>query len=223
MTIKTLEELNLEFMEKEYVTARPPYENEAHEKVTGLSTDAEPIAEQPRKVKRSAFNIMTRLLLYAALLALLFSAVTASKYSFYNVLTSSMRDEIPKGSLILVHQTDPRELEVGDNITFMRDWKTSVTHKIVAIYEDHQNSGARGFQTRGINNISDDSEIVHAENVVGKVVFTIPVVGTVVSWLVENIYIIFIIFVLCVIFPITIHTTRRRRRVKETVIRQAEN
>jgi len=118
-------------------------------------------------------------------------------YSYFTVLTSSMKDEIPKGSFILVRQTDPRKLGVGDNITFMKDAKTSVTHKIINVYENHENSGGRGFQTKGVNNFEPDKDIVYAKNVVGKVALVLPAAGTAILALRENIYIVFIIFGLC--------------------------
>ena len=170
MTIKTLEELNLEFNSAEF---------------SGTPTEGK---------KRSLLAIISGTLFFLAIVLVLFSVLTASKYSFFTVLSSSMQPEIPKGALILVYQTDPQKLEPGDNITFMRDWKTSVTHKIVDIYENYQNSGARGFRMKGVSNLNPDKEIVPEENIVGKVIFILPSVGEVISRLVENIYIIYIVF-----------------------------
>jgi len=123
-------------------------------------------------------------------------------YSYFTVLTPSMQGEIPKGSFILVKQTDPQGLKVGDNVTYMQNASATITHKIVDIYEDYGDSGARGFQTQGVNNPSPDKEIVYAKNIVGKVMFSLPRAGAVISYLGTHIYIVFIIFGLCILPPL---------------------
>ena len=169
-----------------------------------------PDAARPRKAKTSSFISTSSIMLYLVVLVFLFAAITSQNHSFFNVTTSSMHDEIPKGSMILVRRTDPQSLEVGDNITFMREWDTSVTHKIVHIYEDFPISGARGFQTKGNNNANPDSLVVREENLIGKVVFTLPGIGTAVSLLAENIYIVYTIFVLFLALTITLRVKRIR-------------
>ena len=122
-----------------------------------------------------------------------------------------MQPEIPKGSLILVHHTDPLALENGDNITFMRNWRTAITHKIVDIHENYQGSGSRGFQTQGTNNTNPDREVVLEENVVGKVKLVIPHVGTVLSRLGDNIYIIYIILGASIALSLTVNYIKKKK------------
>ena len=160
--------------------------------------------------KRGAYAIISGVLISLAILLVLFSALTSSSYAFFTVLTSSMHDEIPKGSLILTHKVDPQDLKAGDNITFMRDWRTSVTHKIMNIYENYQNDGARGFRTKGVNNASPDEEIVHEDYIVGKVVLSIPAIGAAMSYLGENIYIVLIIFGLCLALSAMLSIKRKQ-------------
>lgn len=124
---------------------------------------------------------------------------TFFNYSYFTVLTPSMQDEIPQGSLIIVKKTDPLELKTGDNITFMVDRSMSVTHKIVNIYENYNNSGARGFQTQGVNNANPDRDIVCEANVVGKVVLVLPLIGIILIHLSENVFYVFVIFGLCML------------------------
>jgi len=163
------------------------------------------------KKKRGLLKKVSAILFAGALLALLLSVVAASKYTFFNVMTSSMQDEIPKGALILVHSIDPQELEIGDNITFMRDWRTSVTHKIVGIEENHFTDGARGFITKGVNNAKNDERIVHADDIVGIVVFTMPVMGAVLHTLAANIYIIVAVFGLFAAVLMMVLVYKRRK------------
>ena len=228
--LKTLEELNREFLFDRYLRhvhddslpkpvkndevpeeAKPPEAGEAN------PDKEEALAERPKKrfTRKSsgALIIISDLLFYTAILVILFSVFvsgrdgaprTVAGYSYFTVLSSSMQNEIPKGSFILVKQTNPQDFEIGDNITYMRDRSTSVTHKIVDIYENYQNSGARGFQTQGTNNANPDKDIVYESNVVGKVVLSLPAVGAAIAALGANMYLVFIIFGLCIILSFCI-------------------
>ena len=158
-----------------------------------------------RVKKRSIFSFISDILFYLAILTVMFAILTSGtkdglprtflgKYSYFTVVSPSMQNELPVGSFILVKKIDPYKLQIGDNITFMRDANTSVTHKIIDILENYNNSGARGFQTKGTNNANPDSEIVYEANVIGKVIFNIPKMGAVISELRANIYIVFIVF-----------------------------
>ena len=125
-------------------------------------------------------------------------------YAYFTVLTSSMQEEIPKGSLILVREVDTMNININDNITYMNSATSTITHKVVDIFENYENSGSRGFQTRGINNENADRNIVYAANVVGKVILIVPVAGAVISYLVENVYLVFIIFGLIMVLSFSL-------------------
>ena len=166
--------------------------------------------KKAKKKRRGILAAISDIVFYLAIMTVLFAAVTSGAkegapkmvmgYSYFTVLTSSMENEIPKGSLIFVRHTDPQKLEKGDNITYMRDANTTVTHKIINVYENYENSGARGFRTKGVNNTDPDKDIVYAGNVVGKVILVFPGVGPAISYFQANIYIVFVIFGLCVAF-----------------------
>jgi len=104
-------------------------------------------------------------------------------YSLYNVLTGSMQREIPQGSLVLVHNLDTNEIQVGDDITFITSTNDIITHRVITIYENYLESGMRGFQTQGLENPSPDSEIVYADNVLGKVVWHASGLGSALNYL----------------------------------------
>ena len=92
MPVKTLEEINREFMsgniEREIISVKPA------------------AASSHRKSSRGALSIISGILCYIAILLILFSVLTSSRYSFYTVITPGISDEIPQGSLILVRHTD---------------------------------------------------------------------------------------------------------------------
>lgn len=98
-------------------------------------------------------------------------------FMMFNVLTGSMHPAINPGSLIITKAVDKDELAIGDIVTFMpsEDFETLVTHRIVSNGEDPD-----FFVTRGdSNNVNDDP--VHYKNIVGKVIFWIPLLGLVIS------------------------------------------
>lgn len=201
MNIKPLEELNREFMAEKNFPA--------------------PAKE---KKKPGVLAVTACVLFYSAVAAALILASANAKsktpkmfmgYAFFSVLSSSMQDEIPQGSLILVNRTDPDKLKVGDNITYIRGWGPSVTHKIEEIFENYQNSGSPGFKTKGVNNADPDRETVREGDIIGKVIFVLPAAGEALSYLVKNIHIIYIIFGLAVVFYLVTHSARIRKRKRD--------
>jgi signal peptidase I len=81
----------------------------------------------------------------------------------------------------------------------MKNGVTSVTHKIISIYENYGGDGTLGFQTKGVNNTDPDPAIVQQANVIGKVIFVLPVMGTILASLAANVYVVFLIFGLCIL------------------------
>ena len=128
--------------------------------------------------------------LIAAVLAVYFfySATGAAPrtlfgYGVFRVLTSSMQGEIPQGSFVIIKQVEANMLAVGDNITFLKEGNTTVTHKIIALYKHYGAEGQPAFQTQGVENSFPDEEIVLAANVIGKVVFHSATLGNAVNFM----------------------------------------
>lgn len=107
-------------------------------------------------------------------------------YSAFTVLTSSMEDVIPKGSLVITKKVDADELQVGDDITYMISETTTVTHRIIGIQENYLGTGEKAFQTQGVMNAEPDQNPVAAVNVVGKVIYHNKAMGTLVNYGKEN-------------------------------------
>lgn len=180
---------------------------------------AEPQQEEPER-KGSGLRTMTDILFYIVIFGIVFMAFVSTAngprnifgYSYFTVLTRSMQDEIPKGSLVITKKTDPDELEVGDTITFFKNATTTVTHKIADIYEDYNSSGARGFQTKGVNNSNPDTDIVLAVNVVGKVVFSMPKAGAILAALRDNLVLAFLALALLMVLSFSLQVYFRIRK-----------
>ena len=70
----------------------------------------------------------------------------------------------------------PNTLQIGDDITYMANQTTSVTHRIVGIMENYENTGQRAFEAQGVMNSEPDRQPVPAVNVVGKVVYHLSLI-----------------------------------------------
>ena len=91
----------------------------------------------------------------------------------YAVTSDSMKDAINMGDVVFVKPVSFEELEVGDIITVTSTGgKFNFTHRIVSI--DRQ---ARTVTTRGDANNSDDPMPTEAERIVGRVWYSVPLLG----------------------------------------------
>jgi signal peptidase len=109
-------------------------------------------------------------------------AVVGAEQS-YVVLSGSMAAEpepmIKPGDVIIVNSVDASALEENDIITFDRGGDTPTTHRIVDV---QQQDGQRHFITKGDNNEDADPQPVSPDQVIGRVMFTIPLIGHVVQF-----------------------------------------
>ena len=80
------------------------------------------------------------------------------------VLTDSMFPQIHKGDLIICQTIDPKDVKVGDVISFFDpegNGTSVVTHQVIEILEDGS------FRTKGTNNNTPDDLPVPTDNLVG--------------------------------------------------------
>ena len=151
-------------------------------------------APVPKKKKRpvSFGDIAFYLVLIAVVVAVFFFAGDKSGpksfagYSAFTVLSGSMESEIPKGSLVITKQVDPSQLQIGDDITYLSNPTTTITHRIVGIMENYADTGERAFTTQGVMNSTPDKQPVAAVNVVGKVIYHSLTLGKAASFLKEH-------------------------------------
>ena len=98
---------------------------------------------------------------------------TVFGYSAAVVLTGSMSGTIEPNDLIVTR--GQAEYRQGDVITYANPYST-VTHRIVQITDE-------GYRTKGDANNTEDSETVLPEQVIGRVVLTVPKIGGVILFL----------------------------------------
>ncbi len=128
-------------------------------------------------VKRVLNLCSTVLVGIVVLLAIALVGVRLVGLRPYVVLSGSMEPTYHVGSLIYVKSVDYRELQVGDPITYMLNENTVVTHRIIEILPDEQDSETLRYFTQGDANAVPDGTSVHYKNIIGKPVFSIPYLG----------------------------------------------
>lgn len=125
------------------------------------------------KIIRTILNTLLAVALLA--LAVIFLLPRAFGYQPYMVVSASMQQSFPVGSLIFVRGATPEEVEVGDPITFSSG-TLIITHRVMEKHDDEQY-----FVTKGDNNTA--SEITRYENLKGKALnFCIPYLGYFSAW-----------------------------------------
>lgn len=125
-------------------------------------------------------------------------------YRFYSVLSNSMKKTKPEqqgnfiaGDMLIVKITPPEDIKLGDIMTFYPKTKEEnyVTHRVIKVIPPKKRGEISHFITQGdANNLADDE--ISGEQVVGKVLYTIPKLGLMMTFVQINIVkiIIFVLF-----------------------------
>lgn len=155
--------------------------------------------------------ITTLLVIVMVFLAIALVGVRVVGLTPYAVLSGSMEPTYHVGSLIYVKDVDPTQVEIGDPITFIvNEDLLLATHRVVdkmvvtereepvldengepLLDEDGDpvtqivplEEPVYYFQTKGDANEDVDGSPVHYKNIVGKPVFSIPMLGYLSSYL----------------------------------------
>lgn len=114
----------------------------------------------------------------AIILMLLLVGVRLFGLAPYVVTSGSMEPVYPVGSIVYAKDVPAEQLVVGDDITFYLDQDVVATHRIGEIYPKEGE-----VQTYGVNNIDsegnhiNDARTVDFDQIIGKVKYSIPMVG----------------------------------------------
>ncbi|MGL4992241.1 MAG: signal peptidase I [Sarcina sp.] len=95
----------------------------------------------------------------------------------YVILSGSMEPHIMTGDMVFVKKASANDVQVGDVITFNYD-EYVVTHRLM---DKDETSGTLG--TKGDNNDKPDNKRINNEDVIGKVVFRVPYVGYLITYI----------------------------------------
>lgn len=133
---------------------------------------------------RRALHVAAALLFVALVVPFVVYAVpeVAGADESYIVLTASMTPEIAPGDAVVVREVPANQIQVGDVITFQprNGGDVPVTHRVAEVLV--LSDGSRAFVTKGDANEDADAGAVTPDQVVGKVVVTLPYLGHVVAF-----------------------------------------
>ena len=108
-------------------------------------------------------------------------------FSLYTIISPSMVPSIKVYDVVVDTKVGPAEsIKVGDIITFdSTDFSIgksiSVTHRVIEVLVDPQ--GNYSYTTKGDNNVIKDAKPVPYNNITGKVLFKIPQLGRIQSFI----------------------------------------
>ena len=116
-------------------------------------------------------------------------------YGIYTVASGSMEPEYKIKDLILAHQEDPKDIEVGDDIVYIGNKESvkgkTITHRVIKKYEEN---GKYIFNTKGIANEITDPEL--DETQILGVVKSRLVILSLCSHIINNSYGFFLIIII---------------------------
>ena len=95
-------------------------------------------------------------------------------YVPFAVVSASMAPAIPVGSMVYVSYAEPETIQPGEVITFYMnvEAETTTTHRVV-----ENDTQKKAFVTKGDANEKVDIVPIPYSSVLGRVIFTIPVLG----------------------------------------------
>lgn len=150
-------------------------------KKCGVKKEAENRRNRTARWCTLAGNVLLILLI---LLCLPLVLPRAAGCQIYTVVSASMEPAIPVGSLLYIREMEPETVKEGDIIAFfgVREQTGIITHRVV---ENRVVAGE--FITKGDANEKNDVNAVPYENLIGKELLCIPVMGSVAEALTEGV------------------------------------
>ncbi|MGM0213351.1 signal peptidase I [Enterococcus sp. AZ109] len=133
--------------------------------------------KQKQKYVNKVLNFLLNLVLLTLILLFIWLHLVGNgdqnSIQLRTVLTGSMSDSFPQGSLIVTRKILASEVEKGDIITFGVAGDI-VTHRVLEIEKNGDNYQ---FVTKGDNNTTVDAAKVVGSQLKGRIVFSFPFIG----------------------------------------------
>lgn len=151
--------------------------------------------EQPISNRKRYISIIRLIIIYLfsilLIIGAIFFAMDASPqksifgYRYYTVLTASMEPSYSVGDVVIVKLANAQDIQVDDVITFnpSSDTDTYLTHRVVEVMDNYENTGVTCFKTKGDANESEDSFLIDSSRVIGKVTFCVPMIGYIIRFI----------------------------------------
>lgn len=134
-------------------------------------------AEEPASKRKRSKLFSAGFIIGVLVLALIITNLSFFHIHLFCMMSESMGEAIPKGSIIISYEAPAEKLETGDVITYTNPDGVLITHEIVSVISNYDGNGSYAFRTKGTANESEDEEAVTYGMVEGKALFYIPYVG----------------------------------------------
>ena len=167
---------------------------------------------------RKVLHFLSTVLLYSLLIIVLIIAVFFGAYvidqmigvknhedrsplfGVYVIISPSMVPNINVYDAVVTMRVPTEKIEMYDVITFLSKdidtHGTPITHRVVGIVETED--GKIGYRTKGDNNNAEDNALIMEDEVIGKVLFRIPMIGYVRTFITSRIGWLLIVVLPCV-------------------------
>ena len=167
---------------------------------------------------RKIFHFLSTVLLYSLLIIVLIIVVFFGAYvvdqmigmknhedrsplfGVYVIISPSMVPNINVYDAVVTMRVPTEKIEMYDVITFLSKdidtHGTPITHRVVGIVETED--GKIGYRTKGDNNNAEDNALIMEDEVIGKVLFRIPMIGYVRTFITSRIGWLLIVVLPCV-------------------------
>lgn len=127
----------------------------------------------------------------------------------YTVISESMSPRLNINDIVIVKKGyEIESYKKGNIITFIRDNEV-ITHRIDRVISADMRPA---FITKGDNNKVEDEDLVKYEDIIGKVVLTMPKIGALVNLLKNKL---FFVSILCLLFGIMHFDNKSKKRRQE--------
>ena len=141
----------------------------------------------------------------------------------YTISSDSMNPKLKTNDIIIVKKGyENEEFKPGNIITFKRSDGELITHRISKVVLSNMQ---KAYRTKGDNNEIEDEEIVEYEDIVGKVVYVLPSVGSAVHILKNKVFFSGCIVILLLLVLYDLRIKRRkldRKRIRERYEKKSE-
>lgn len=167
---------------------------------------------------RKIFHFLSTVLLYSLLIIVLIIVVFFGAYvvdqmigmknhedrsplfGVYVIISPSMVPNINVYDAVVSMRVPTEKIEMYDIITFLSKdidtHGTPITHRVVGIVETED--GKIGYRTKGDNNNAEDNALIMEDEIIGKVLFRIPMIGYVRSFITSKLGWLLIVVLPCV-------------------------
>lgn len=186
-----------------------------------MKYDVESINKRKNKTKtiKKIVEIIAIILIYNIILIIV-SSINGKNfnilgYKAYIVTTDSMQPSINAGDIVIVKNGKKDKIRQGDVITFNQNDEV-ITHRVIKNITEESNVE---YITKGDNNNTEDTFKVKYDDVIGKVIITIPYLGKIISILDNKIIILILLLVILIIIFIKIEKNEKleNRREKKKI------